>query len=161
MLLKTIPLILLAVFALRAEDDFTVKEVPTAELGQLRTANDNLEAATAAFAKAQQALHEAQSKRDGLMKDIASQFGAFEGECDNSSKLTNSYRVRSPLVFEPPVRKARRVEIRGRYALISEVSEQCGLWDTLTTGTLNTVNSITLPNSLPRTDGSLRNLGTR
>lgn len=109
-----------AVLLAEPADNFEVKEVDPAVLTQLKSAETDLTAATEVLKKAQEAVRLATQKRDDKKAVIVTPLGIFEGPC-------SGFELHGFAAGYMSVRRFRRVEIRGRYALITDGTEDCGM----------------------------------
>lgn len=110
--------------------NFEVKEIEPSLVLSIDTANRNVDTFLKAFQEAQRALESSQATRDKVVAEAKQKAGGeFEGQCGWGSSSAGSYTLPSPKQF-------RRIEIRGKYALITSGSESCSsVMSTLTLGT--------------------------
>lgn len=115
--MKIIILVFACLMLAGAQETFEVKELKPADVQELRELDKHVEQAVARFAEAQKALNEANSKRDQLTAKIKSELGAFE--YDTCSQVLTTWPV------TPSSRSFKRVEIRGKYALLTVGAAPC------------------------------------
>lgn len=100
---------------------FEVKEIDQELVSRLTIADAKLDAATRALAEAQVAAESARTERDAIAGNVKTNVGgAFEGTC-----VTGQPYAGANTVANYPMRSFRRVEIRGKYALITSGAESC------------------------------------
>jgi len=129
-------------------EKFTVREMTPEQYVAITDAHARTEAAVVALKKAEDAVEAAQSA------EKAARDKALGGTSEYESSCTQGISSSGGLTFSPWVRGYRRVEIRGRYLLISEGTEGCGY---LTTGT-NVTGEGTIQLNGPGISGSSTNL---
>lgn len=124
-----IALALLLAASVYAADTFEVKELKPETIRSLAVAEAKLETSVKVLAEAQKVAEQAKAERDGITAKIKADNGAYVGECVTAKQPGSGNVVYAVVVI--PNRQSRTVEIRGKYALVTETTEQCG-WDTLT-----------------------------
>jgi hypothetical protein len=112
----------------QSTSSFEVKEIDSGSIAKLNAAEAKMEATAKALWDAQSAAKSAKDERDGILKSITSSYIPFEGEC-HSTKTVSDMGTSWPTDFQ---RLFVRVEIRGKYALITSGTESCQNW----TGTI-------------------------
>lgn len=136
-------LLLLTGLALAAEPEFEVDTLKPLELAALDAAEEDVDLAMKALAAAQKRLREARERQAKAKGYVESRVGVFNGKCAYPE-------VTSTGIYIAPTRRYRRIEIRGRYVLITTGEEACGglSWYGTATGTTADVvlrNTTTLP----------------
>lgn len=91
------------------DDNFTVQEVPADLLQKLRAAEDTADKAMGRLADAKKALSRAEAELNAIRQTIASKFGCTD--CYSGDITATVWTDCNP---------RKNVEIRGRYALITE-----------------------------------------
>jgi len=118
------------------EPAFDVKEIAPEQVQKIDTASRELESAMKAFTEAQKRLDAAKAAKDKAVAEASQQFSTFDGEC----KYPNYAGPVSSTIYIAPTKSFRHVEIRGKFALITQGKEVCGAgsgW--ITTGTTSTI----------------------
>lgn len=96
------------------DDRFEVKEIDAVTIQKLTAADARLAAATEALKGAQEQVSAAQAARDSIAGQIKASMGHSQGECHVMAGSDGT-----------PRRPTRTVEIRGKYALITDKAELC------------------------------------
>ncbi len=124
--MKSTILLTLYAVSLSAQSTFEVKEIPPSAVQKLTAAEAKLEDATKALATAQKAVEDAKTARakaEAEAISAANEQPSFEGDC-NATGTLHDMGASMPYGY---AKVFRRVEIRGKYVLISAGSESCGL----------------------------------
>lgn len=122
--MKTLTILLIAALTLSAEGlniekKFEVQKLTPGEVSAIAKADAELETATAALMKAQQAVESAQKARGAIIQRVTKGVAPFEDGCAWPSVPSNGG------TYVITTRGYRRVEIRGAYLLISSGTEAC------------------------------------
>ncbi len=121
-----------AMLAQVAQEKFVVEKLTDAEVLSLDKTDAAVSAAAEKLLAAQKEMDAAKTARDKAVNVITQRFGAFDGSC-GGSWVTAEIRYR----------KVRKVELRGRYALITNSEEPCSsIAFVPATGTLVPNNSV-------------------
>ena len=130
--MKTLVALLILAGLVFAEptSNFEVKQIDPETLKTLELANIAVDSDLKAFEQAQQNLASSRIMRDRIIaaaKQAAG--GEYEGQCGMGTSSGGTYAIPAPRQF-------RRIEIRGKYALVTTGTESCS--SNLTTYTLST-----------------------
>lgn len=141
--MKTILLLSISFLAFsQSSNTFEVKELDHAKVSRLSAAEATYSQKMDVFKVAQAELEDAKADRDKAMSSAVTEFGSFEGDCVYPQHQGGATFA----VMTYGSKKFKRVEIRGKYALISEGSESCGgggITNTFTVGPASSFLSIT------------------
>ncbi len=102
----------------QSANTFEVKELDPPEVTHLVATEAAYSAKLEAFKLAHSELESAKAERDRVLASAINKFAPYEGQCN--------YPSHSGMTWVSGARSYRRVEIRGKYALISDGSESCG-----------------------------------
>lgn len=110
--MKIIILIFACLTLVGAQEEFEVKELKPADVQELQRLEKRVEDAAGKLAEAQRVFNEAKSEKDSAVHRIKVAFGATLFGCMGG--------------WQERVIDTKRVEVRGKYALITVSKETCG-----------------------------------